>query len=134
MTRDADPLDRNAVGEVASALHCAAYDRSVQAFRGCVHSVCQPSTREFSCPTEPRPPRCRSRVAAPSPSTSPSSLIPMLVLVRNLSPGDRVRWYGLDLVVDSIRVHPISGAVSMSAGGRQFAFDWDMEIERIDDV
>lgn len=57
----------------------------------------------------------------------------MLVLVRNLQAGDRVRWHGLDLVVEKIRVHPIGGAVSMWAEERQFAFDWSATIERIDD-
>ena len=57
----------------------------------------------------------------------------MLVRVRHLEPGDHVRWFGLDMVVESVWVDPMSNLVSVSAGGRRLGFDWSVEIELIGD-
>jgi hypothetical protein len=56
-----------------------------------------------------------------------------LVPDRDLEPGDHVRWFGLDMVVESVRVDPMSNLVSVSAGGRRSGFDWSVKIELIGD-
>jgi hypothetical protein len=57
----------------------------------------------------------------------------VLVPVRDLEPGDHVCWFGLDMVVESVWVDPMSNLVSVSAGGRRSGFDWSVKIELIGD-
>jgi hypothetical protein len=57
----------------------------------------------------------------------------VLVPVRDLEPGDHVRWFGLDMLVESVWVDPMSNLVSVSAGGRRSGFDWSVKIELIGD-
>jgi hypothetical protein len=55
----------------------------------------------------------------------------MLVFVRELKPGDHIRWYVLDLVVERVVLEPMFSVVSVFAGGRQLTFEWGEKIELI---
>jgi hypothetical protein len=57
-----------------------------------------------------------------------------LVFVRDLKPGDHVRWLGLDMLVEGVRVNPMCNIVSLSAGGRRLGFAWGAEVELVGDA